>query len=77
MSSTFGERLRHERLKKALGVRQLETLAGIPHGVVSRLESRTRAYPSIPVGIRLARVLGVSLDYLAGVYDEELRSTRN
>ena len=46
-------------------------LAEIPHGVISRLESDERAYPSVPAAIRLARVLGVTLDYLCGMYDEK------
>jgi transcriptional regulator with XRE-family HTH domain len=45
--------------------------AGIPHGIVSRLESGEQAYPSVPVAMRLAKVLGVSVDYLVGMYEDE------
>jgi transcriptional regulator with XRE-family HTH domain len=43
----------------------------IPHGIVSRLESGEQAYPSVPVAMRLARVLGVSVDYLIGMYEDD------
>jgi transcriptional regulator with XRE-family HTH domain len=67
---TFGTRLKHLREEKGLSRRQLEVLAELPHGVVSRLESDDRAYPSVPAAKRMARVLAVTLDYLCGMYDE-------
>lgn len=70
--SKFGDRLQRLRLARGLSRRQLEIQAGIPHGIVSRLErSAQRAYPSVPVAMRLARVLQVSVDYLIGMYEEE------
>ena len=68
---SFGERLRHIRARRGLGVRQLEILAGVPHGIVSRLERHTRTHPSLPVAVKLARALGVTLDWLGGMYDED------
>ena len=65
------ERLRRLRLAKRLSRRQLENEADIPHGIVSRIESGRQDYPSVPVAMRLARVLGVSLDYLVGMYEAE------
>jgi len=67
----LGQRLQRLRTARGLSRRQLETLAEVPHGIVSRLESAEQAYPSVPVGMRLARVLGVSLDYLCGMYEDE------
>ncbi len=69
--SKFGERLQRLREQKGLSRRQLETLAKVPHGVISRLESEDRAYPSVPAAMRLAKVLGVTLDYLCGMYEDE------
>ena len=70
--SKFGERLQRLRQAKGLSRRQLESQAAIPHGIVSRLErSAQRAYPSVPVAMRLAKVLGVSVDYLIGMYEED------
>lgn len=67
---SFGKRLQALRKRKGLGVRELERLAGIKHGIVSRLERESRATPSLPVAVALARVLGVTLDYLAGMYED-------
>jgi len=70
--SKFGERLQRLRQEKGLSRRQLEGQAGIPHGIVSRLErSAQRAYPSVPVAKQLAKVLGVTVDYLVGVYEDD------
>lgn len=64
---TFGERLKRLRLRNSLGVRQLEDMAGLPHGVISRVEKGGRKYTSIPHAMKLARVLGVTMDYLCGM----------
>lgn len=67
----FGERLRKLRVRRGLSVRELGRRAGVPHETVSRLENDHQRYPSLPVAMRIAKVLGVTLDYLAGMYDEE------
>jgi transcriptional regulator with XRE-family HTH domain len=67
--SEFSKRLKRLREGKGLSRRQLETAADIPHGIVSRLESDAREYPSVPVAKKLAKVLGVTLDYLCGMYE--------
>jgi transcriptional regulator with XRE-family HTH domain len=67
----LAQRLQRLRQGKNLSRRQLEIQAEIPHGIVSRLESGEQAYPSVPVAMRLAKVLGVSVDYLIGMYEEE------
>jgi transcriptional regulator with XRE-family HTH domain len=69
--SLHSERLQRLRLNKGLSRRKLEDLAAIPHGIVSRLESGAQDYPSVPVAMRLAKVLGVSVDYLIGMYEDE------
>ena len=72
---SFAQRLRHEREKKGLSVRQLARMAQVPHETISRLENNQQRTPSLPVAMRLARTLGVTLDYLAGMYeDSEERS---
>ena len=67
----LAQRLQRLRLAKNLSRRQLENQAEIPHGIVSRLESGEQAYPSVPVAMRLAKVLSVSVDYLVGMYEED------
>jgi transcriptional regulator with XRE-family HTH domain len=65
------QRLQRLRVAQGLTRRQLEIRASIPHGIVSRLESEDQDYPSVPVAMRLAKVLGVSVDYLVGMYEPE------
>jgi|RhiMethySRZTD1v2_1073278.scaffolds.fasta_scaffold264613_4 transcriptional regulator with XRE-family HTH domain len=73
--SGFGERLQRLREARGWSRRKLEVEAAIPHGVISRLErvdaAQKRLYPSIPVAKRLARVFGVTLDYLCGMDTDE------
>ena len=67
----LGQRLQRLRADKGLSRRQLESQAEVPHGIISRLESGEQAYPSVPVAKRLAKVLGVTLDYLCGMYEDD------
>ena len=73
---TFGERLQRLREAKGFGLRRLEDLAGTPMGIVWRLEAKAGTYPSVPTAKRLARVLGVTLDYLCGMDQEWDESNR-
>ena len=67
----IGARLRRLRAKRRLSVRQLARLAEVPHETISRLENNQQRHPSLPVAMRLAKALGVTLDYLAGMYEDE------
>jgi XRE family transcriptional regulator of biofilm formation len=67
----LGDRLRRERDKKGWSVRQLARTAKVPFETISRLENSKQRSPSLPVAMRLARTLGVTLDYLAGMYEED------
>ena len=67
----IGERLRRLRDKRGFSVRQLARLAAVPHETISRLENHQQRHPSLPVAMRLAKALGVTLDYLAGMYEDE------
>ena len=68
---SFGQRLRREREKRGFSARQLARTAQVPHETISRLENSKQRSPSLPVAMRLARSLGVTLDYLAGMYEED------
>lgn len=70
----IGERLKRLREAKGLSVRQLSRVAGVPHETISRLENNLQRNPSLPVAMRLAKALGVSLDYLVGM-DELYRDS--
>ena len=67
---TIGTRVRREREKRGWTVRELARRAAVSPGAVSKLEGGTRLSPSIELGKRLAKAFGVTLDYLAGMYDE-------
>ena len=68
---TIGHRVRRERVKRGWSVRELARRAQVSPGAVSKLEGGSRVAPSLELGKRLAKALGVTLDYLAGMYDEE------
>jgi transcriptional regulator with XRE-family HTH domain len=72
--STFGKRLKLARIDR--GLTQTELRAQMErHGIsigetyISELE-RTDKAPSLPVAAAMAKVLGVSLDYLGLITDE-------
>ena len=60
-----------ERVKRGWSVLELARRAAVSPGAVSKLEGGSRVSPSLELGKRLAKALGVTLDYLAGMYDEE------
>jgi transcriptional regulator with XRE-family HTH domain len=68
---TFGQRLRMIREKRGLSPTQLAEVSGVPYETIYRVERGTHTEPRVSVAVKLARALGVSLDVLAGVYDEE------
>lgn len=59
----FSVRLRELRKAKRLTQKQLAQRVGVTRGMVSAMESDMR-YPSYPILIRLAAVLGTTTDYL-------------
>lgn len=67
---TFGTRLRQCREERGLTPKELADRAGIPYMTVYRLEHEAHRTPRMDIAVKLARVLGVSLDWLCGVYDE-------
>ena len=67
---TFGERMRRERESRGWTQKQLAEKAGVPQETISRLETGKHRGPHIDVAVRLAKALKVSLDYLAGRYEE-------
>jgi transcriptional regulator with XRE-family HTH domain len=60
---------------RGLSVHQLARLAQVPHETISRLQNTQQRHPSLPVAMRLAKALGVTLDYLAGITRKTRRRT--
>ena len=69
----FGERLVLVRKKKKVSQDELAKAIGAHAPVIGRYE-RNEVKPSIEVATKMAEVLGVSLDYLAGLAEYELDS---
>ena len=72
MPDSVGERLKHMRESRGLTLRQLADLAHVPQSTLSSVETGARAGAkmSLETGKRLARALGISLDVIAGVYED-------
>ena len=74
MGDIIGERIKHLRIAKGLTVRGLANLADMPVSTLSAIESGKRlgAGLTLATARRLAIALGVTLDHLAFVYEEEV-----
>lgn len=68
---SFGTRLLEIRKSKGFSQADLAEMLNTKPPVIGRYE-RGEATPSIEVGLKLAKILGVSLDYLTGNTDLEL-----
>lgn len=67
---TLGERLKRLREEKGWTQRELARISGVDNAWIWRLENGERMFPSIPAAMKLAKAFGVTLDYLAGMYDD-------
>ena len=68
---TFSERLKELRQKRDWTQQELAKRAGVPYMTVWRAEAHTHRYPRVDIAKRLAEALGVSLDRLCGMYEDE------
>ena len=73
VADSVGKRIRRLRRAKALSLRQLAKQSGVPQSTLSAVETGARGGRNLTLdtGKRLAKALGVTLDYLAGMYEEE------
>jgi transcriptional regulator with XRE-family HTH domain len=67
---TVGARIKRLREKRGWTQQELGQKVGIRYETINRLENRPGVEPRLSVARDLARALGVSLDYLAGTYDD-------
>jgi transcriptional regulator with XRE-family HTH domain len=74
--TTFGARLKQRREARRWTQQELASRAGIPYMTVYRLETEAHRTPRMDIAVKLARTLGVSLDYLCGVYEDEKAPAR-
>lgn len=66
MIELLSERLHNLRIRNRLSQKQVATLIGVNPSTISTYESATRL-PSYLSLIRLAKIYGVSIDYLLGI----------
>jgi transcriptional regulator with XRE-family HTH domain len=67
---TLGTRLRRRREELGLSQRELARLIDTRQATISDLERGTLKNPGIDIIRRLGRALGVTSDYLIGMYEE-------
>lgn len=67
----FGDQLRKMREYRHFSLRQLAKAADVPYETIARLESGAHNSPRFDVAVRLAKALGVSLDYFTKESDPE------
>ena len=67
----LGARIHVLRKKRALGVRELACLADVPHVTLLRLEQGIRSDVTTETAKKIARALGVGVDYLIGTWEED------
>ena len=72
MATVLRTRFKHLREQRGLSLRDLARAAVVPVSTLSALESGTRSVDGVRVitAKRLARALGVDLNYLGGMYEE-------
>ena len=66
----FGQRLRRIREERGVSVHELATRARVPYHTIYRVEHGLHASVRLDVAVKLAKALGVTLDYLAGMYED-------
>lgn len=66
----FGERLRQRREELRLSQRELARRTGVPQSTLSELEREERRFLTPQMLRALARTLGVTTDWLVGMYED-------
>jgi transcriptional regulator with XRE-family HTH domain len=67
----FGQQLKTFRQKRQLTQLALAQRSGVPQSLISDLEAGKREGVTLDMAWRLARELSVSLDHLAGTWEDE------
>jgi len=67
--ATFGQRVAKIREERGLSQRALAMRAGTTQQSIWRVETGRQPDPGIAMAKRIARALGVTLDYLVGMHE--------
>lgn len=68
---TIGERLKQQRQLRKFTQAELAKRAEVSQGLVARIETGKVKDPASSITLRLARALGVTADWLIGMYEED------
>ena len=68
---TIGERIKALRQKKGWSQRELARRARIRHATLVDLETGLRTETRTDIARQLAKTLGVTMDYITGMYDDD------
>ena len=68
---TLGDRIKLTREKRGLSQNELSRRSGVRQALISELESGKKDDTTGSALRRMARVLGVSVDYLLGTFDPD------
>jgi len=71
----FGQQLKTFRQQRRLTQLELAQRSGVPQPLISDLEAGKREGVTLEMAWRLARELSVSLDHLAGTWDQAEEAT--
>jgi transcriptional regulator with XRE-family HTH domain len=66
----LGQRIKQARERKGWSQRELARQAGVRHAIISELETGKKTDTVGTILKRLARTLGVSVDYLVGTFED-------
>jgi XRE family transcriptional regulator, master regulator for biofilm formation len=70
----FGQRVKRMRERRGLSVQELAERARTTYQTIWRIERGELKEPGIGVAQRIAHALGVGVDYLIGMFDEDVES---
>ena len=71
---TMGDRIRARRQELGLSQQSLAAQVGVSRPTISELESGARTTMNTDTAKKLARALGVSIDYLVGTWERDEES---
>jgi transcriptional regulator with XRE-family HTH domain len=67
----FGQRVTRIREERGMTQQELASKAGTTYQTIWRIENGKHAEPGIYIARRIARALGVSLDFLVNLYGDD------
>jgi transcriptional regulator with XRE-family HTH domain len=70
VATPFGDRLKAERIMRGMHLEDFAKRCGVTHTTISAYENRG-SEPTLTIAARIAQVLDCTLDWLAGIEEQE------